>query len=106
MTRTKKPAAEKVQEVKAGGEIIVIWQATRPLSTAEHEQLSEKIRLESSLSGARIVLVPFSVDASVTETKDTKIDPTSTEKATEPSKQDAPDTSTPDPDAQTDQGDQ
>ena len=67
MAKAKKDAAEKVDEVKVGEEIIVLWRATRPLSTAEHEQLSEKLRAESSLSGVRIVLAPFSVNASVIE---------------------------------------
>jgi len=84
MVRAKKDPVEKVEEVRAGGEIIVLWKATRPLSTTEHEQLSEKLRAESSLSGVKIVLSPFSVDASVMKTQGLKIDPASAGKATEP----------------------
>ncbi|MED5017925.1 hypothetical protein P9847_11490 [Paenibacillus chibensis] len=106
MGRTKKDAVEKVDEVKTGDGIVVLWKATSPLSTAEHEQLSEKLRSESSLSGVRIVLAPFSVDASITEPEDQQANPTASEKVTEPSKEATPVLSTPEPDTETVQGDQ
>ncbi|MEC0370880.1 hypothetical protein [Paenibacillus chibensis] len=98
MGRTKKDAVEKVDEVKTGDGIVVLWKANRPLSSTEHEQLSEKLRAESSLSGLRIVLAPFSVDASITGPEDQQTDPTASEKVVEPSD--------PEPDTQTVQGDQ
>lgn len=106
MGRSKKEAVEKVDDVKSGGEIVVLWKATRPLSTTEHEQLSEKLRAESSLSGVKIVLAPFSVEASITEPQDQKNDPTASQKDVEPSKDASPVPSTSEPDAQMVQGDQ
>jgi len=59
----KKTEAEPAGEIKVNGETILLWKANRPLSQAEHEQLSEKLRFEQAKSGVKIVLVPFSVDA-------------------------------------------
>ena len=106
MTKAKKDQVEKVDEVKAGGEIIVLWRATRPLSTAEHEQLSEKLRAESSLSGVRIVLAPFSVDTSVSVPEDQQIALTAREDGIDDLKEDGTVPSMPEPDVQTDKGDQ
>jgi|GEM_PF-2343411 len=84
MARTKKINAEKVEEVKIGETTVLVWRATRPLSEAEHEQLSEKLRYESEQSGARIVLVPFSVEWGVDAKQTAQDDPEGGEKATEP----------------------
>jgi hypothetical protein len=44
------------------GQKVVIWKATRPLTTHEHEQLSTKLRYEEEQTGLTIMLVPFTVD--------------------------------------------
>lgn len=83
MARTKKINAEKVEEVKIGETTVLVWRATRPLSEAEHQQLSQKLRYESEQSGARIVLVPFSVEWGVNVQPTVQDDPEGGEKATE-----------------------
>lgn len=87
----KKPQAKKIDGVELStqaGETVLLWKATRELSTEEHEQLSEKLRLEQERSGLKIVLVPLSVDIDVT-TQD-EVEPVA-EPATEPEPPTEPD---------------
>lgn len=83
MAKGKKSAAEKAAEEKIGGETVVLWKATRPMNSAEHEQLSQKLRFESEQCGVKVVLVPFSVDVSTVFQTMQKDDPEGAEKVTE-----------------------
>lgn len=83
MAKGKKSAAEKAAEEKIGGETVVLWKATRPMNSAEHEQLSQKLRFESEQSGVKVVLAPFSVEVSTVLQTMPEDAPEGTEKATE-----------------------
>ncbi|NBI31034.1 hypothetical protein ERL59_18970 [Chengkuizengella sp. YPA3-1-1] len=43
----------------------IYFQAKKALTQSEHEQLSQKVRLENEQTGLNIVLVPHSVDLRV-----------------------------------------
>ncbi|QMV43736.1 hypothetical protein [Cohnella cholangitidis] len=60
--------AEKLEGLdlsKGPDKTVVVWKATRPLTVQEHEELSEKLRFEEKETGLEIILVPFSVEPSV-----------------------------------------
>ena len=54
--------ANKVGQVPATEETIIIFKADTPLTQAEHEQLSEKVKYEAGVSGVKIVLMPFTCE--------------------------------------------
>ncbi|OIJ12661.1 hypothetical protein BKP37_12730 [Anaerobacillus alkalilacustris] len=60
MARRKK--TDELVEKIIEKEDAIFFRATKPLSTQEHEQLSEKIRYENEKTGLDIVLVPFSCE--------------------------------------------
>lgn len=65
----KKQQVTKIEGIEASaltGETVLLWKATRELSAEEHEQLSNKLRLEQEHAGIKIVLVPLSVNIEVT----------------------------------------
>ncbi|AIQ26956.1 hypothetical protein P40081_01080 [Paenibacillus sp. FSL P4-0081] len=84
----KKTQAAKIEGVdlsNQASETVLLWKATRELSAEEHEQLSIKLRQEQEHAGIKIVLVPLSVDAEVTEqTADELAAEATTEPAAEP----------------------
>lgn len=77
MTRTKQKQTEP-EVVKAGelsgmdqstqqDQTVILWKVTRPITTKEHTYLSNKLRHEAEKSGQNIILVPYSVEAEVTQ---------------------------------------
>jgi len=68
----KKSDPEAIQtgiQLPDGG--VIVWQANRPLSEEEHEQLSNKLRFEQAQSGINIMLLPYTVKAAVADTGNT-----------------------------------
>lgn len=65
MTKNKKKSAldaeliESVDLSSSPDETVIIFKATRPLTEAEHEQLSQKVRYENEKSGVKVVLMPY-----------------------------------------------
>ncbi|WP_379135994.1 hypothetical protein [Paenibacillus sp. sgz500958] len=73
----KKTQATKIDGIESStltGETLVLWKATRELSAEEHEQLSNKLRMEQEHAGIKIVLVPLSVDVEVTTQGEAELD--------------------------------
>lgn len=68
----KKPEAEPVGVDLANGkdETVVIWKVNRPLTETQHEQLRAKLEREQAATGVRIMLVPYSVEAVVSDGKE------------------------------------
>lgn len=54
--------AEKLAQVELEKDSVLIFRATKPLTEAEHEQLSKKLRAESKKSGFNCVLAPYSTE--------------------------------------------
>ena len=48
-------------------ETVVVFKVNRPLMDHEYDELEKRVRLENEKSGLKIVLAPYSVDASITE---------------------------------------
>ncbi|CQR73308.1 hypothetical protein SOV_50910 [Sporomusa ovata DSM 2662] len=48
-------------------ETVVVFKVNRPLMDYEYDELEKRVRLENEKSGVKIVLVPYSVDASISE---------------------------------------
>jgi hypothetical protein len=53
---------KEVEQVAEATEKTIIFKATRPLTTEEHKQLSDKIRYENEKSGVKVVLMPYSCE--------------------------------------------
>jgi 2,3-bisphosphoglycerate-independent phosphoglycerate mutase len=60
----KKLDAEKLVTVQAAVPV-VIWQANRPLTEQQHEELSRKLQSEQDRTGVKVMLVPNSVDVEI-----------------------------------------
>ncbi|MCR8635752.1 hypothetical protein [Paenibacillus radicis (ex Xue et al. 2023)] len=58
-----KVPAKQAGIVQVENETALLWKATLPLSEEEHEHLSNKLRFEQVQSGLKIILVPYSVEA-------------------------------------------
>lgn len=59
------PVAAEGTEMAASAEGIVVFKINRNLTADEYEELQKRVRLENERSGVRIVLAPYSVDASI-----------------------------------------
>lgn len=51
-----------VEKVASENETILVFKPTKRLTAIEHEQLTNKLRVEEGKSGIKIVLMPFSVE--------------------------------------------
>jgi len=66
--RKEKPAAEQVAGLdlaNGSDQTVLVWKATRPMTEAEHQSLSAKLRYEARQTGLNIVLIPYSVEESI-----------------------------------------
>jgi len=67
MTRAKAKQVEGAKLINQAGETVLLFKCTVPLNEEEHEILANKVRMEQEHSGIKIILVPYSVDPTVTE---------------------------------------
>jgi hypothetical protein len=69
---SKRKEKEIIETVKELTDIIVV-QAKRPLTEAEHEMISNKLKLEQEATGIKIVLIPYSVELEKDSEDDSKV---------------------------------
>lgn len=64
MSRSKTIEGVEVTEQEQVGELLV-WKANKPLTNAQHKLIGDILRREEKVTGAKIMLVPFSIDVKV-----------------------------------------
>lgn len=67
--KAKVKPVDGVQLTNQEGETVLLFKVRAPLNEQEHEMLANKVRTEQERSGIKIILVPFSVEAEVSELK-------------------------------------
>lgn len=59
--------AELIGTVSLQTNQVIIWRARRRMTEVEHKQLANKLRIEEAETGVKIMLVPFSCEAVISD---------------------------------------